>query len=61
MEKAATRSGWFDVPIMKKPMNEAICAAFGAVGPLTPTKQPPNNPPNNPPKNPPEKPGENPK
>jgi len=49
IEKAATRSGWFDVPTIKNPIKDAICAAFGAVGPLTPTKQPPNNPPKIPP------------
>ena len=49
IEKAATKSGSFVLPITKKLMYAAICAAFGAVGPLTPTRQPPKNPPTIPP------------
>ena len=33
----------------KKLINPAICAALGAVGPLTPTIHPPKSPPINPP------------
>lgn len=49
IEKAATKSGLFELPITKKLMYAAICAAFGAVGPLTPTRHPPNRPPTIPP------------
>ena len=49
IEKAATKSGLLVLPITKKLIYVAICAAFGAVGPLTPTGQPPNKPPTIPP------------
>ena len=49
IEKAATKSGSFVLPITKKLIYAAICVAFGAVGPLTPTRQPPKNPPTIPP------------
>ncbi len=49
IEKAATRSGLFVLPMTKKLIYAAICAAFGAVGPLTPTRHPPKNPPTIPP------------
>ena len=44
IEKAATKSGLLVLPITKRLMYAAIWAAFGAVGPLTPTRHPPNKP-----------------
>tara|TARA_B100001094_G_scaffold12360_1_gene10935 strand:+ start:424 stop:666 length:243 start_codon:yes stop_codon:yes gene_type:complete len=38
-----------EVPTTKAPIKAAICAALGAVGPLTPTIHPPNKPPTIPP------------
>ena len=45
IENAATKSGLSVDPIINRLINVAIWAAFGAVGPLTPTMHPPNRPP----------------